>query len=200
MSSSRHWKMVSWWRSCPLSTQALLSSSPPSLSARMIPLLQWSIFRKSKILSHKFSFQVMTMFSANRDNNPKFWQCIAFVISGVLWWELTVLAVRYLPEISQPFACKLLSHILVRTWCTRENCFILTNIATIELSWIPVSTRCRSPPPSSSAGSWLPWLPALCLIQFPILTERMLLLELENAKFYHSSKITDWGTVCSKLV
>ena len=111
----------------------------------------------------QFSFQLMTMFSANRDNNPKFWQCIAFVISGVLWWELTILAVRYLPEISQPFACKLLSYILVRTWCTRENCFILTNIATIELSWIPVSTQCQSPPPSSSAGSWLPWLPALCL-------------------------------------
>ena len=98
----------------------------------------------------QFSFQLMTMFSANRDNNPKFWQCIAFVISGVLWWELTILAVRYLPEISQPFACKLLSYILVRTWCTRENCFILTNIATLELSWIPVSTRCRSSFSSSS--------------------------------------------------
>ena len=142
--------MVSLWRSCPHR-----HSFPPR--PRVCPTARFLCCSEASSGNqrscHKFSFQVMTMFSANRDNNPKFWQCIAFVISGVLWWELTILAVRYLPEISQPFACKLLSYILVRTWCTRENCFILSNIATIELSWIPVSTQCQSPPPSSSAGS-----------------------------------------------
>ena len=93
LSSSRYCRMVSWWRSCP--NRHSFSPRP-----RVCPpawfLCCSEAYSGNQRSYHKSRFQLMTVFSANRGNKPKFWQHIAFVISGALWWELTILALWYL--------------------------------------------------------------------------------------------------------